>query len=129
MPVRVQMSRQHRWRPDHPAAVIVARPSRWGNPLRWEPGPTMEHDEYGRAVRGRTTPAEARQAALTGAMLLALGDDTLEAVAGRLHTARAAYEVALAEVTGALLVSAGSEVELAQRTGMSRTTVRKALGK
>ena len=33
-PVRVQMSRQHPWRAEHPDAVIVARPSRWGNPYR-----------------------------------------------------------------------------------------------
>ncbi|MCB2412378.1 DUF4326 domain-containing protein [Demequina sp. TTPB684] len=33
MPKRVQMSRQHPWRAEHPDAVIVARPSRWGNPL------------------------------------------------------------------------------------------------
>src|SRR5665647_1477248 len=31
-PKRVQMSRQHPWRADNPAAVIVARPSQWGNP-------------------------------------------------------------------------------------------------
>ena len=31
-PKRVQMSRQHPWRTDNPDAVIVARPSRWGNP-------------------------------------------------------------------------------------------------
>ena len=30
-PKRVQMSRQRPWRQDHPDAVIVARPSRWGN--------------------------------------------------------------------------------------------------
>ncbi len=30
-PKRVQMSRQHPWRAEHPDAVIVARPSRWGN--------------------------------------------------------------------------------------------------
>lgn len=28
------MSRQHPWRADHPDAVIVARPSRWGNPYK-----------------------------------------------------------------------------------------------
>ncbi len=32
MPKRIQMSRQHPWRADHPDAVIVARPSKWGNP-------------------------------------------------------------------------------------------------
>lgn len=32
MPKRVQMHRQHPWRADNPDAVIVARPTRWGNP-------------------------------------------------------------------------------------------------
>lgn len=33
-PKRVQMSRQSPWRAEHPDAVIVARPSKWGNPFR-----------------------------------------------------------------------------------------------
>lgn len=33
-PKRVQMSRQRPWRADHPDAVIVARPTKWGNPFR-----------------------------------------------------------------------------------------------
>lgn len=33
MPRRIQMSRQHPWRAEHPNAVIVARPSKWGNPF------------------------------------------------------------------------------------------------
>lgn len=37
MPVRVQMSRQHRWRTDYPTAVIVARPTEWGNPFQVVP--------------------------------------------------------------------------------------------
>lgn len=36
MPKRIQMSRQHPWRAEHPDAVIVARPSKWGNPYRIE---------------------------------------------------------------------------------------------
>lgn len=32
-PRRIQMSRQHPWRAEHPDAVIVARPTRWGNPF------------------------------------------------------------------------------------------------
>jgi hypothetical protein len=33
MPKRVQMTRRKGgWRRDHPDAVIVARPSKWGNP-------------------------------------------------------------------------------------------------
>ncbi len=31
---RVQMSRHKPWRPDHPDAVVVARPGKWGNPYR-----------------------------------------------------------------------------------------------
>jgi len=42
MPERIQMSRQRPWRAEHPDAVIVARPSKWGNPFRvgetgWNP--------------------------------------------------------------------------------------------
>lgn len=33
-PKRVQMTRQRPWRAEHPDAVIVARPSKWGNPYR-----------------------------------------------------------------------------------------------
>jgi hypothetical protein len=34
LPKRIQMSRQHPWRADNPDAVIVARPSPYGNPFR-----------------------------------------------------------------------------------------------
>lgn len=33
-PKRIQMTRQKPWRADNPDAVIVARPSKWGNPWR-----------------------------------------------------------------------------------------------
>lgn len=33
-PQRIQMTRHKPWRADHPEAVIVARPSKWGNPIR-----------------------------------------------------------------------------------------------
>lgn len=36
MPKRIQMTRQKPWRADNPDAVIVARPSKWGNP--WKVG-------------------------------------------------------------------------------------------
>jgi len=43
MPKRIQMSRQHPWRADNPDAVIVARPSKWGNPFKaGENGMTRE---------------------------------------------------------------------------------------
>lgn len=32
-PKRIQMTRQRPWRAEHPDAVIVARPSKWGNPF------------------------------------------------------------------------------------------------
>lgn len=34
MPKRIQMSRRHPWRADHPDAVIVDRRTKWGNPYR-----------------------------------------------------------------------------------------------
>jgi hypothetical protein len=37
MPKRIQMTRQRPWRADNPDAVIVARPSKWGNPIDWKP--------------------------------------------------------------------------------------------
>ena len=39
MPKRVQMTRAKPWRCDNPDAVIVARPSKWGNPFRIGDGP------------------------------------------------------------------------------------------
>lgn len=33
-PRRIQMTRKAPWRADNPDAVIVARPSKWGNPFR-----------------------------------------------------------------------------------------------
>lgn len=37
MPKRIQMSRQHPWRADNPDAVIVARPTVYGNPFPASP--------------------------------------------------------------------------------------------
>lgn len=34
MPERIQMSRHRPWRSDNPEAMIVARPSKWGNPWK-----------------------------------------------------------------------------------------------
>jgi hypothetical protein len=33
MPERIRMRRDRPWRPQHPDAVIVARPSKYGNPI------------------------------------------------------------------------------------------------
>lgn len=48
MPKRVQMRRDRPWRTDHPDAVIVARPTKWGN--RYRVG-----DQYITAKMGRAT--------------------------------------------------------------------------
>ena len=34
MPKRIQMTRNKPWRANNPDAIIVARPSEWGNPYR-----------------------------------------------------------------------------------------------
>ncbi|POM25446.1 hypothetical protein BTM25_40930 [Actinomadura rubteroloni] len=41
-PVRVRMTRAKPWRDDHPDAVIVARPTRWGNPFPVRDGDRAE---------------------------------------------------------------------------------------
>lgn len=57
-PKRIQMSRQRPWRAEHPDAVIVARPTKWGNPWRvigsyvvWPDGINTNHDSHEAAVR------------------------------------------------------------------------------
>lgn len=71
-PKRIQMSRQHPWRADNPDAVIVARPSKWGNPFKvgenylwlndlldW-PMPTLRAPgEYDHGVRVEACPDRA----------------------------------------------------------------------
>ena len=54
MPKRIQMTRQRPWREDHPEAVIVARPSRWGNPFSVEEfGHRVAVDKYRHYIEGR----------------------------------------------------------------------------
>lgn len=47
MPKRIQMTRQRPWRAEHPDAVIVSRPSKWGNPFaaRIPHGETLQPSE------------------------------------------------------------------------------------
>jgi hypothetical protein len=40
-PKRIQMTRQRPWRAENPDAVIVARPSKWGNPFRVVQAPCL----------------------------------------------------------------------------------------
>lgn len=59
MPKRIQMSRQRPWRAENPDAVIVARPSKWGNPFQVGlPTPIWERRRW----PARHTPETAVQA-------------------------------------------------------------------
>lgn len=80
--------------------------------------------------------ADTRELALSAAAQVILGDDTLEAIAGAWQAARRAEADAQAALTGALIASStgarsgtGSEGDLVARSGASRLTVRKALGR
>lgn len=57
-PARIQMTRQRPWRADHPDAVIVARPTKWGNPFAAKI-----------PASDRGGPGEAGQATMTRQML------------------------------------------------------------
>lgn len=58
-----------------------------------------------------------------------LGETTVEEAAQRWHSARQAERVAMAGLTGAILASPRSELDLAAATGINRGTIRKARGK
>ena len=70
--------------------------------------------------------------ALSGASMVALGDETVESLAAELRGARAALERARQRLAGAMLweqVALGtSEYKLAARSQQARGTVRRALG-
>ncbi len=59
MPKRIQMSRQRPWRAENPDAVIVARPSKWGNPNRIGDYRRIHYDFDGEPFR--LSEAEARR--------------------------------------------------------------------
>lgn len=72
-----------------------------------------------------------RSAAAAGAMQIVLSDSTLEQLGEALARARQEEREAMAMLTGAIIASADtdSESSLARRAGVTRVTVRKALGK
>ncbi|MEY2668098.1 MAG: hypothetical protein RJA59_736 [Pseudomonadota bacterium] len=79
---------------------------------------------------------EDREAALSGAVQVIVGDDTLEGLGADWQAKRAAEMTAHATLTGAIIAARVlhserelPEVEIERRTGMSRVSVRKALGK
>lgn len=73
--------------------------------------------------------ADSREQAFSAAAMLILGDDTLETIADQWRAARRLEQERHAALTGALIAADGSEVALAERAGVTRMTVRKALGK
>lgn len=76
--------------------------------------------------------ADEREAAMSAALQVQLGETTLEEVSQNLVIARAKVARAMAAVKGAVIAAAAggaSETELAARTGLNRSTVRAALGK
>lgn len=73
-----------------------------------------------------------REAAFSAAAMIIFGDDTLPRIADDALRARIKAEQARAALDGAIIASADagmSEVEIARKSGVSRPTVRKVLGK
>lgn len=70
--------------------------------------------------------------ALSGASMVALGDETVESLSDELRAARAAAERAYQRLAGAMMWEQEhvgvSDYTLASRSGQARGTVRKALG-
>jgi hypothetical protein len=66
MPKRIQMTRQRPWRADNPGAVIVARPSWYGNDYRVVKGPDGWHVLWlnGMTAHVHPSPTEARRHAV-----------------------------------------------------------------
>lgn len=86
---------------------------------------------YVEAIEGRYDDEALRSVAAGGALLVVLSDCTLEQLGEALARARREEREAMAALTGALIASADtdSESSLARRAGVTRVTVRKALGK
>lgn len=75
---------------------------------------------------------EARQYAWSGALQVLIGDDTLEGLAEEWRQAKRAEREKMAYLTGAIIATADggvSETAIAARAGLTRVSVRKALGK
>jgi len=60
-PKRIQLRRIPGWRKPQ-GAIVVARPTKWGNPCRWASGPVTD----GVGGSSECTPAEARAIAADG---------------------------------------------------------------
>jgi len=89
-------------------------------------------DRYPGREHGQHPDEESITEAMTGALQILLGDDTLEGLSAAWQQARAAERAAMARLTGAIIASAVQgqpETTIAERAGVNRLTVRKALGK
>ena len=86
---------------------------------------------YADMIEARYDDDALRSFVARGALLIVLADSTLEQIGEALARARQDEREAMAILTGALIASADtdSESSLARRAGVTRVTVRKALGK
>ena len=89
-------------------------------------------DRYPGRDHGQHPDEESITEAMTGALQVLLGDDTLEGLSAAWQRARAAEREAMERLTGAIIAEAGRgvpEVQIAERASVARMTVLKALGK
>lgn len=86
---------------------------------------------YADMIEDRYDDDALRSFVARGALLIVLSDSTLEQIGEALARARQEEREAMAMLTGAIIASAetDSESSLARRAGITRVTVRKALGK
>ncbi len=86
---------------------------------------------YADMIAARYDDDALRSVAAGGALQIILSDGALEQIGEALARARQEEREAMAILTGALIASADtdSESSLARRAGVTRVTVRKALGK
>ena len=81
---------------------------------------------------GQHPDEEAAVEAMSGALMVLLGDDALAGLAGEWSRVKRAEREAMARLTGAIIAASTAgrmETEIAAETGLNRGTVRKALGK
>lgn len=76
-------------------------------------------------------PDDDSEQAMSGAAQIILGDTTIQSLADEYARAKRAEREAMARLSGGIIAASetASEVTLAQQSGLTRVTVRKALGK
>lgn len=102
-----------------------------GTPVTAEQRASLHRASDMAAVRYGHDRDDDREQAFSGAAQVILGDATLGGILAEWTRARRTERDAMAVLTGALIAASEdeSEVDLARTTGMSRMTVRRALGK